>query len=329
MANKAYIVEKTEDGKFIGEVKEIATPKLVDDGEVIIKTTYSSLNYKDALSSIGNPGVTRKFPHVTGIDVAGVVEDSSDDNFKKGEEVLVTGYDMGMNTDGGHQSFVKVPSSWVVKKPSNITDKQIMTYGTAGLTAGLSVNELLNNGITKDSGEILVTGATGGVGSIAVSILSKLGFDIVAISGKEDKIPFLKELGAKEVILRKDFDIENKKPMLGERFAGVIDTVGGNILAEALKVIKYDGVATCCGLTSSFSLNTNVFPFILRGVRLIGIDSVECKLEKKIAVWEKLANEFKIDSLDAITTQISLDELPASYKALLDGKAVGRFVVKL
>jgi len=328
MTNKAYIVEKTDDGKFIGSIKETEVAQL-GENEVLIKSTYSSLNFKDALSSVGNPGVTRNFPHVTGIDVAGIVEQSNDANFKVGDEVLVTGYDMGMNTDGGHQSYVKVPSSWVVKKPANITDKEIMTYGTAGLTAGLSVNELLNNGITKESGEILVTGATGGVGSISVSILSKLGFDVVAISGKEDKIPFLQELGAKEVILRKDFDIENKKPMMRERFAGVIDTVGGNILAEALKAIKYDGVATCCGLTSSFELNTNVFPFILRGVRLIGIDSVECKIEKKIAVWEKVASDFKIDSLEALTNEISLDELSVAYKALLDGKAVGRYLVKI
>jgi putative YhdH/YhfP family quinone oxidoreductase len=201
-----------------------------------------------------------------------------------------------------------------------------MTYGTAGLTAALSVNELLNNGIT--SGEVLVTGATGGVGSIAVSILSKLGFNVTAISGKEDKIPFLKELGAKEVILRADFDVENKRPMGSEKYDGVIDTVGGNILAEALKVVKYDGVATCCGLTSSHELPTNVFPFILRGVRLIGIDSVEAKLEKKIAAWEKIAGDFKIDSLDNLTNEISLDEVKAAYTALLAGKAVGRYLVK-
>ncbi len=328
MTNKAFVVNKTEDGKFTSGIEEISIPSL-EENEVLIKSTFSSLNFKDALSSVGNSGVTRNFPHVTGIDVSGIVEQSNCKDFKKGDEVLVTGYDMGMNSDGGHQSYVKVPASWVVKKPSEITDKEIMTYGTAGLTAGLSVNELINNGITPQSGEILVTGATGGVGSITVSILSKLGFEVVAISGKEDKIPFLKELGAKEVILRNDFDIENKKPMMKERFAGVVDTVGGNILAEALKAIKYDGVATCCGLTSSFALNTNVFPFILRGVRLIGIDSVECKIEKKIAVWNKLANEFKIDTLAALTNEISLEDLPDAYEALLAGKAVGRYVIKI
>ena len=323
---KAYVVNKIEDKKFESGIQDIEIPS-IEDNEVLIKVTYSSLNFKDALSSVGNPVVTRVFPHVTGIDVAGIIEESNSSKFNKGDIVLVTGYDMGMNTNGGHAQFVKVPASWVINMPENITDKEIMTFGTAGLTAALSVNELLNNGIT--SGEVLVTGATGGVGSIAVSILSKLGFNVTAISGKEDKVPFLKELGAKEVILRKDFDVENKKPMGSEKYNGVIDTVGGNILAEALKVIKYDGVATCCGLTSSFELNTNVFPFILRGVRLIGIDSVEAKLEKKIAAWEKIASDFKIDSLDNLTNEITLDEIKEAYEALLAGKAVGRYLVKL
>ena len=323
---KAYIVEKVEDKKFQSGLKEIDIPS-IGENEVLIKATYSSLNYKDALSSVGNPGVTRNFPHVTGIDVAGVVEESNSNKFSVGEKVLITGYDFGMNTDGGHQEFVKVPDSWVVKIPDNITDKEIMTYGTAGLTAALSVNELLNNGITE--GNILVTGATGGVGSIAISILHKLGFNTTAISGKEDKIPFLKDLGASEVILRGDFDVENKRPMGSEKFDGVIDTVGGNILAEALKIVKYDGIVTCCGLTSSFALNTNVFPFILRGVRLIGIDSVECKIEKKIAAWEKIASDFKIENLAQLTNEISLDEIKDAYDALLAGKASGRFLVKI
>ena len=323
---KAYIVEKLEDKRFQSGLKEIDIPS-IGENEVLIKATYSSLNYKDALSSVGNPGVTRNFPHVTGIDVAGVVEESNSNKFSVGEKVLITGYDFGMNTDGGHQEFVKVPDSWVVKIPDNITDKEIMTYGTAGLTAALSVNELLNNGITE--GNILVTGATGGVGSIAISILHKLGFNTTAISGKEDKIPFLKDLGASEVILRGDFDVENKRPMGSEKFDGVIDTVGGNILAEALKIVRYDGVVTCCGLTSSFALNTNVFPFILRGVRLIGIDSVECKIEKKIAAWEKIASDFKIENLAQLTNEISLDEIKDAYDALLAGKASGRFLVKI
>jgi len=325
---KAFVVNKIADKKFISDTQEIETPKCGED-EVLIKVTYSSLNYKDALSSVGNPGVTRKFPHVTGIDVAGIISQSNSPIFNIGEKVLVTGYDMGMNTHGGHAELVKVPASWVARIPDSITDKEIMTFGTAGLTAALSINELIQNGVTPENGEVLVTGATGGVGSIAVSILSKIGFDVVAISGKEEKIDYLKKIGAKEVILRDTFNEESKKPMLGEKYAGVVDTVGGEILANALKYIKYDGVATCCGLTSSHELNTNVFPFILRGVRLIGIDSVECKLEKKQAAWEKIASKWKIDTLDSITNEISIDEIKDAYELLLAGKAVGRYVVKI
>lgn len=325
---KAYIVEQLEDKKFISGLKEIDIPQIGDD-EILIKTTYSSLNFKDALSSIGNPGVTRVFPHVTGIDVAGTVEKSNSDEFTVGQKVLVTGYDMGMNTNGGHSEYVKVPAAWVIPIPKGINDKEIMAFGTAGLTAALSINELLNNNITKECGEILVTGATGGVGSIAVSILNKLGFDVVALTGKEDKIQFLKDIGATEVILRNDFDIANKKPMVKERFAGVIDTVGGNILAEALKAVQYDGVVTCCGLTSSHELSINVFPFILRGIRLIGIDSVEAKREKKEAVWKKIATDFKVDICEELTTEITLDKLKDVYSTLLAGKAVGRYLVKI
>jgi acrylyl-CoA reductase (NADPH) len=325
---KAFLVEKIGDKEFTADIKEIAIPKCAEE-EIVIKVTYSSLNYKDALSSVGNPGVTRKFPHVTGIDVAGTVYASTSNIFKPGERVLVTGYDMGMNTNGGHAEFVKVPASWVARIPDSISDKEIMTFGTAGLTAALSINELMANGVKPENGPVLVTGATGGVGSIAVSILSKIGFNVVAISGKEEKIDYLKRIGASEVILRDTFNEESKKPMMSEQYAGVVDTVGGEILANALKYIKYDGVATCCGLTSSHELNTNVFPFILRGVRLIGIDSVECKLEKKQAAWEKIASKWKVHTLDSITNEITLNEVKEAYGLLLAGKAVGRYVVKI
>ena len=325
---KAFLVEKIGDKEFTADVKEVAIPKC-SENEIVIKVTYSSLNYKDALSSVGNPGVTRNFPHITGIDVAGTVYESTSSIFKVGERVLVTGYDMGMNTNGGHAEFVKIPADWVARIPDAITDKEIMTFGTAGLTAALSVNELMDNGIRPESGSILVTGATGGVGSIAVSILSKIGFTVVAISGKEEKTDYLKRIGASEVILRDTFNEEAKKPMMGEKYAGVVDTVGGEVLANALKYIKYDGVATCCGLTSSHELNTNVFPFILRGVRLIGIDSVECKLEKKQAAWEKIASKWKISTLNSITNEITLNEVKDAYSLLLAGKAVGRYVVRI
>ncbi|MDD2895082.1 MAG: YhdH/YhfP family quinone oxidoreductase [Aliarcobacter sp.] len=325
---KAFVVEKIADKEFTSGIQDICTPKC-EENEVVIKVTYSSLNYKDALSSIGNPGVTRKFPHVTGIDVSGTVFESTSPIFKVGERVLVTGYDMGMNSNGGHAQYVKVPAAWVARIPDSISDKEIMTFGTAGLTAALSVNELIENGIKPESGDILVTGATGGVGSIAIAILSKLGYNIIAISGKSERIDFLKKIGANEVILREVFEEESNKPILSEKYAGVIDTVGGKILANALKEVKYDGVVTCCGLTSSSLLDTNVFPFILRGVRLIGIDSVECKLEKKQAAWEKLASRWKINSLNTIINEITLDEIKTAYEHLLSGKAVGRYVVKI
>ena len=325
---KAFVVEKVGEDEFKSSIQDVETPKC-EKNEVVIKVTYSSLNYKDALSSVGNPGVSKHFPHITGIDVAGTVFESTSPIFKVGERVLVTGYDMGMNSNGGHAQYVKIPASWVARIPDAISDREIMTFGTAGLTAALSVNELIENGIKPESGDILVTGATGGVGSIAIAILSKLGYNITAISGKKERIDFLKKIGANEVILREEFEEESKKTLLREKYAGVVDTVGGKILVNALKQIKYDGVATCCGLTSSHELNTNVFPFILRGVRLIGIDSVECKLEKKQAAWEKLASRWKINSLNSIINEISLDEIKAAYEHLLSGKAVGRYVVKI
>ena len=325
---KAFVVEKVGEDEFKSSIQDVETPKC-EKNEVVIKVTYSSLNYKDALSSVGNPGVSKHFPHITGIDVAGTVFESTSPIFKVGERVLVTGYDMGMNSNGGHAQYVKIPASWVARIPDAISDREIMTFGTAGLTAALSVNELIENGIKPESGDILVTGATGGVGSIAIAILSKLGYNITAISGKKERIDFLKKIGANEVILREEFEEESKKTLLREKYAGVVDTVGGKILANALKQIKYDGVATCCGLTSSHELNTNVFPFILRGVRLIGIDSVECKLEKKQAAWEKLASRWKINSLNSIINEISLDEIKVAYEHLLSGKAVGRYVVKI
>ncbi|NCB10112.1 MAG: acryloyl-CoA reductase [Erysipelotrichia bacterium] len=325
---KAFVVEKNHNDEIISGVKDVLKP-ICGENEVIIKATYSSLNYKDALSSVGNPGVTRVFPHITGVDVAGEIVETKSNIFKVGQKVIVTGYDLGMNTNGGHSQYVKVPASWVVAIPSSLSDKEAMIYGTAGLTAALSINELINNNITQESGDILVTGATGGVGSLAVAILSKLGFNVVALSGKEDKISYLKEIGASEVVLREEFLKDSSKALLKPKFTGVIDTTGGDILSTALKQTNYDGVVTCCGLTASSSLNTNIFPFILRGVRLIGIDSVECILDKKQDAWEKLAGKYSIKNLNEITNEISLDGIKDAYEKLLNGTAVGRYLVKI
>ena len=325
---KAFVVEKDENEKIISGVKEFARP-VCEDNEILIKVNYSSLNYKDALSSIGHPGVTRVLPHITGIDVAGVIEESKSTIFKVGQRVVVTGYDLGMNTNGGHAQFVKVPSSWAIRTPDSISDKEIMAYGTAGLTAALSIQELLKNGINPEESKVLVTGSTGGVGSISIAILSKLGFNVTAITTKINKKEYLISIGAKDIITIEDFMQNSNKPLLGTNYNAVIDTVGGDILAQALKQLKYDGVATCCGLTASYELNTNVYPFILRGVRLIGIDSVECKLEKKQSAWEKLAGYWAISCIENIIKEISLDEIKEAYTELLEGKASGRYVVKI
>lgn len=325
---KAFVVEKDENEKIISGVKEFAKP-VCEDNEILIKVNYSSLNYKDALSSICHPGVTRVLPHITGVDVAGVVEESKSTIFEVGQRVVVTGYDLGMNTNGGHAEFVKVPSSWAIRTPDSISDKEIMAYGTAGLTAALSIQELLKNGINPEESKVLVTGSTGGVGSVSIAILNKLGFSVTAITTKINKKEYLISIGAKDIITIEDFMQNSNKPLLGTNYDAVIDTVGGDILAQALKQLKYYGVATCCGLTASYELNTNVYPFILRGVRLIGIDSVECKLEKKQSAWEKLAGYWAISCIENIIKEISLDEIKEAYTELLEGKASGRYVVKI
>ncbi len=325
---KAFVVNKVSDDIFKASIEELDIPSCEEE-EVIIKVSYSSVNYKDALSFTGNKGVTRKFPHITGIDLAGNVYKSKSKLFKEGQRVLVTGYDLGMNTNGGHSQYVKVPSSWIVKSPENLSDKELMSYGTAGLTAALSVNELVQNNINPKDGAILVSGSSGGVGTVSIAILNKLGYEVIAISSKKDKIPYLKSIGAKEVIGIDEFLEDSKKPLLSSKYAGIIDTVGGDILSVALKSLNYDGVATCCGLVSSTSLETSIFPFILRGIRLIGIDSVECKIEKKQEIWEKIANEWKIENLDKLVNEIRLEDLEKTYKLLLEGKAVGRYVVNI
>ncbi|OCL84245.1 YhdH/YhfP family quinone oxidoreductase [Arcobacter porcinus] len=325
---KAFVVEKDSKGNFISGIKEIDTP-ICEEDEVIIKASYSSLNYKDALSSTGNSGVTKVFPHITGIDVTGTIFQSNSKDFKVEDRVTVTGYDFGMNTNGGHCEYVKVPSKWLVRTPENLSDKEIMSYGTAGLTAALAIDELLNNGLSPNDGEVLVSGASGGVSSLAISILKKLGFTIVALSSKADKIDYLKNIGANEVILNEDFLKDKNRALLKERYSALIDSVGGDILSCSLKQLKYDGIATCFGLTYSSELNTNVFPFILRGVRLIGIDSVECSLDKKQKAWNNLATKYKIDNIDYITKEIGLNDIKDILKNMLDGKTKGRYLVKI
>ena len=324
---KAMVVSETADKQFVREIKQRELSDL-PSGELIIEVKYSSLNYKDALSASGNKGVTRKYPHTPGIDAAGVVVDCSNRSFAVGDQVIVMGYDLGMNTSGGFGQFISVPSAWAIKLPQGLSLKDSMSYGTAGLTAALCVIRLMASGLSKDSGEVLVTGATGGVGSVAVAILGKLGFNVVAATGKANEQAFLIGLGAKTIISREEANDTSGRPLQKPRWAGVVDTVGGNILATALKAAKYSGLVAACGNAMSPDLNVNVFPFILRGVSLLGVDSVEIPMRSRQMAWSKLAGEWKID-LAALVTEVSLEELNPKIDEILKGGIRGRMLVDL
>ncbi|MEA5141737.1 YhdH/YhfP family quinone oxidoreductase [Arcicella rigui] len=297
--------------------------------EVLIKVTYSSLNYKDALSSVGNKGVTKQYPHTPGIDASGIVEASESPDFQVGDEVIVTSYDLGMNTSGGLAEYISVPAKWIVKLPKGLSLKEAMIHGTAGLTAGLCINALLNHGLSPAQGKVLVTGSTGGVGTLAVAMLAKLGFEVVAVTGKPEAEVFLKEIGASEIVSREVVNDQSGRPLLKSTYAGVIDTVGGNILATALKSLVYGGSAAICGLVASTELHTTVLPFILRGNTLFGIDSAECPMPLRANIWQKLANEWKPNDLSILAKEITLEEVPAQLDLMLQGKALGKTIVKL
>jgi len=325
---KALLVEQPEKKVFTRAV----LTRTIDDlpeGELVVKVHYSSLNFKDALSAVGNPGVTRNFPHTPGIDAAGEVVSCSDGAFQTGDKVIVTSYDLGMETDGGFGQMIRVPSKWALKLPEGLSLKESMMLGTAGLTAALSVQELVENGITPEKGAVLVTGATGGVGSLAVAILAKIGFKVTAVTGKLEETDYLQSIGAERVIDRETLLKGNERPMLKPTWAGVVDCVGGDMLAATIKSAQYDGVVTCCGLVASIDIPINVFPFILRGVRLIGIDSAECPMERRIRVWQRLASEWKLDSLAGMVDEITLDGLEEKVQSMLKGGAKRRGLVNL
>ena len=324
---KAMVVSETAEKTFSREVRERALGDL-PAGELIIEVKYSSLNYKDALSATGNKGVTRKYPHTPGIDAAGVVADSTTKLFTVGDQVTVTGFDLGMNTSGGFARYISVPALWATKLPQGLSLKDSMSHGTAGLTAALCIIRLMASGLTKESGEVLVTGASGGVGSVAVAILAKLGFNVVAATGKASEHDFLSGLGAKAIISREEANDTSGRPLQKPRWAGVVDTVGGNILATALKTTKYAGLVAACGNAMSAELNVNVFPFILRGVSLLGVDSVEIPMRARQMAWNKLAGEWSID-VGKLVTEVSLEELNPKIDEILKGGIRGRVLINL
>lgn len=313
-----------------GYVRRIEGRKISDlpEGDTLVKVQYSSLNYKDALSSIGNRGVTRDYPHTPGIDAAGIIVKSDNPKFSEGEQVIITGYDLGMNTDGGFGEYIRIPSEWIVKKPQGLDLKESMVYGTAGFTAALSVYKLTKT-LDTDAGEILVTGGTGGVANIASKILVKLGYDVVVATGKVDsQKDELLNLGVKSVISREEVQDPKGKPMLKSRWAGVIDTVGGSMLGDVMKSIGYNGVVTTCGNVAGDKFESSVYPFILRGITLYGIDSVQCPMDLRLKIWEKLGGTWKAENLDAMVQLVSLEEVEKKIDEMLEGKKVGRVILK-
>lgn len=325
---KALMINKTEDD-FSVKMQELTLNDL-PDGEVLIKVSYSSVNYKDGLASIPEGKIVRSFPFILGIDLAGVVVRSEDPRFQEGDEVIATSYEIGVSHYGGFSEYARIPADWVVPLPKGLTLKEAMVYGTAGFTAGLSVYRLEENGLSPDKGKVLVTGATGGVGSIAVSILAKRGFDVVASTGKASEHDYLKRIGAKEVISREEVAGEKLRVLDKQLWAGAVDPVGGKTLAAVLSKMLYNGSVAVSGLTGGGDVPTTVFPFILRGVNLLGIDSVYCPMETRTEIWRRLASDYKPDHLlDTINQEVTLEELPQYLSAILKGEVRGRTIVKI
>lgn len=325
---KALQTRENAEGGFDTAIVERDTRDL-PAGEVLIRVSYSSLNYKDALSASGNRGVTRNYPHTPGIDAAGTVAESSVSEFAVGDEVIVTGYDLGMNTAGGFGQFIRVPAAWLIKRPAGLSLREAMALGTAGLTAALCVDKLERAGLEPTDTPLLVTGATGGVGSIAVALLSRLGFSVAAVTGKADQGEFLTRLGARQIIERSALQAGTDKPLLKEQWAGAVDTVGGDILFNVVKSLQRGASVACCGLTAGTGFQASVLPFILRGVNLLGVDSVEIPLVVKASMWDKLSVQWKLPNLDDLVHEISLEELPEEIERILAGKQAGRALVRL
>lgn len=330
MKFKALRVIETEPGKFERTIIDQHLDEL-PAGDVLIRVQYSSLNYKDALSATGNKGITRNYPHTPGIDAAGIVELSRNEKFAHGDEVLVTGYDLGMNTAGGYAQYIRVPAGWVVSKPANLNLRECMAIGTAGFTAATALYKMELMGQAPSAGPVVVTGASGGVGSLAVAILAGAGYEVIAVSGKQHAGEYLRHLGAQRIEPREWVNDESGKALLKPRWAGAIDTVGGNTLITLLKGCSLEGTVVCTGLVGSAKIEGTVYPFILNGVSLIGVGSAEMPMAVKLRIWEKLSGPWNCkDKLNAIVKEVSLEELNSTYiDAILKGNVMGRIVVDL
>ncbi len=317
-----------ENGQSAGRFVELSLDDL-DPGAVVIRTHYSSVNYKDALAGTGAGKVIRRFPCVGGVDVAGVVESSADARFKPGAEVLVTGYGMGVDHDGGYAEYVRVPADWVVALPQGLSLQDAMALGTAGFTAALSIHRLQQNEVTPDAGRVLVTGATGGVGSLAIMMLAQLGYRVVALTGKESEHAYLKSLGAAEILPRGAVDFTSTRPLEKAEWAGALDAVGGATLAWLTRTMQQNGVIASFGNAGGAELHTTVYPFILRGVRLIGVDSAATAMPLRRAIWQRLAGDLRLARLDDIVRAAPFDQLPQCFDTMLHGQSHGRTVIKM
>ena len=327
-AFRALLVEKTEDRRFPRSVVERDVDEL-PAGDLLIDVAYSSLNYKDALSATGNPGVTRNFPHTPGIDAAGAVAESSSNAFAVGDEVIVIGFDLGMNTPGGFGQRIRVPAEWAVRLPPGLDLRASMILGTAGFTAALCVHKLQAFGATPAGGPALVTGASGGVGSVAVKLLARLGYEVHAVTGKPEQHDFLRGLGASAVLSREEALQGADRPLGKPVWGAAVDTVGGRFLVNAVKSLRYGASLAACGLVASPEIPATVLPFILRHVNLLGVDSVELPLARKAEIWSKLAGEWRLDGLDALAEPLNLDTLSDAIDRILAGRMVGRGLVDM
>lgn len=325
---QALIIDKQHED-FSIDIKTLTFNEL-PQGEVLIRVHYSGINYKDSLATIPNGNIVKNYPMVPGIDLAGVVVSSKDNRFKEGDKVIATSYEIGVSHFGGYSQFARIPAKWVVPLPKELTLKEAMIIGTAGFTAALSVQRLLDNQISPEKGRVLITGATGGVGSFATAILSKLGYQTDASTGKKDAHDFLRKLGASDILSRDDVYDGKIKALDKQRWQAAVDPVGGEVLASILSQVQYGGSVAVSGLTAGNKVPTNVFPFILRGVNLLGIDSVYCPMNVRLQIWEKLATDFKPENMDLLVQEeINLDQLPVALPSLLKGEARGRIIVKL
>lgn len=326
---RAYVVNRDGD-QVHGEVTTLATEQL-PAGEVTIEVDYSSLNYKDGLACIANGGVVRNYPHVPGIDAAGRVIESQDASFAVGDRVLVTGYDLGVSHYGGYAEYVRVPASWVVKTPDDLSHVEAMALGTAGFTAAMCLLAMERNGAAPDQGPVLVTGATGGVGSVAVNMLAQKGYTVAASTGKADQHDYLRDLGASEILSRAEVSVtdERPRPLLKATWAGAVDTVGGSTLSYLIRSTKVAGNIALCGLVGGPHFNGTVIPFLLRGVNLLGIDSVACPMPYRQTIWQRLATDLKPSHLEQMSQIIALEDVTRAVGDILQGKVKGRLLVAL